>query len=75
MARDRQQAFRRLAEKRVNKTIKDIRSIGKLADRSNYTYTEDQSEKIINVLDQALEEVKGQFERRGEPDFNFSLDK
>lgn len=74
MDRDRQQAFQRLAVKRVNKTIKDIRSIGKLADCSNYVYTEEQSEKIISALFEALDEVKGQFERCGEPDIGFTLD-
>lgn len=50
-----------LANKRVNKTIKDIQLIGNLANKQNYDYTEQQAKKIIKALQQELDEVKHTF--------------
>ena len=74
MSRNRRESFVRLAEKRVNKTIKDIRLIGNLADRSNYRYDDEQVDKIVDALETELQSLKERFERQGEPDFNFRLD-
>ncbi len=53
--------FVELANKRVNKTIKDIQLIGNLANKQNYDYTEQQAKKIIKALQQELDEVKQNF--------------
>ena len=53
--------FIELANKRVNKTIKDIQLIGNLANKQNYDYTEQQSKQIIKALQQELDEVKQSF--------------
>jgi ABC-type Fe3+-hydroxamate transport system substrate-binding protein len=53
--------FIELANKRVNKTIKDIQLIGNLANKQNYDYTEQQAKKIIKALQQELDEVKQSF--------------
>ena len=53
--------FVELANKRVNKTIKDIQLIGNLANKQNYDYTEQQAKKIIKALQQELDEVKQSF--------------
>ena len=53
--------FVELANKRVNKTIKDIQLIGNLANKQNYEYTEQQAKKIIKALQQELDEVKHTF--------------
>lgn len=50
-----------LANKRVNKTIKDIRLIGNLANKQNYDYTEQQAKQIIKALQQELDDVKHSF--------------
>ncbi len=54
--------FKELAEKRVNRTIKDIRLIGNLSNRSNYAYTEDDIRKIFSVLERELKSQKQRFE-------------
>jgi len=41
--------FVKLAENRVARAIKDIRLIGNLSNRSNYTYSEDDVKKIVNL--------------------------
>ena len=53
--------FVELANKRVNKTIKDIQLIGNLANKQNYDYTEQQAKQIIKALQQELDEVKHSF--------------
>lgn len=53
--------FIELANKRVNKTIKDIQLIGNLANKQNYDYTEQQAKQIIKALQQELDDVKQSF--------------
>lgn len=73
MARDRRKSFVKLAEKRVNKTIKNIKLIGNLADRSNYCYDDDQVVKIIDALESEMIQLRARFERGGEIGAQFSL--
>lgn len=54
-----------LAEKRVTKALNDIRLIGNLSNRSNYSYTDEDARKIYKALRDAVEEVKNRFERKG----------
>lgn len=53
--------FVELANKRVNKTIKDIQLIGNLANKQNYDFTEQQARQIIKALQQELDDVKQSF--------------
>ena len=51
-----------LAQKRVNKTVNDIRLIGNLSNKTNYSYTEEDVKKIYSALRSALDEMKAKFE-------------
>ncbi len=62
--KDRQK-FVELAEKRVGRAIKDIRLIGNLSNKSNYTYSEDDVKKIIRALDLEVKKLKQRFENHG----------
>lgn len=75
MSREQDRAkFVELAEKRVNRAIKDIKLIGNLSNRSNYSYTEQDVRKITAALKKALDEMKGRFDSRGESvDTGFKL--
>jgi hypothetical protein len=55
-----------LAEKRVRRALKDIKLIGNLSNRSNYSYTDEDVKKIHRALQNAVNEVKARFERKGE---------
>ena len=57
----RREKFETLAEKRVIKAIKDLRLIGNLANRSNYSYDQKDAEKIIAVLESELKLLKRRF--------------
>lgn len=63
MARDSDRnKFVKLAEARVNKTLKDIQLIGNLSNRSNYDYTEADVEMIFKALSQEISACKKRFE-------------
>ena len=51
-----------LAQKRVNKTVNDIRLIGNLSNKTNYSYSEEDVKKIYSALKTALDEMKVKFE-------------
>lgn len=53
--------FRELAKSRVNKAIKCIQLIGNLANRSHYSYTEDETDQIMNALEKELRMTKQKF--------------
>lgn len=63
MKPDRRQKFVDLAEKRVNRAIKDIRLVGNLSNRSNYSYTEQDVKKITAALRKAVDDMKDRFDR------------
>ena len=54
--------FVRLAEKRVSRAIKDLRLIGNLANRSNYSYDRRDVEKIVRALESELKLLKRRFD-------------
>lgn len=60
--------FVKLAENRVARAIKDIRLIGNLSNRSNYTYSDEDVKKIVNILSTELANMKKRFETHNEPD-------
>jgi hypothetical protein len=61
MSKNREK-FIELAEKRVTKAIKDLRLVGNLANKTNYSYTDDDSKKILVVLENELKNVRRKFE-------------
>jgi len=58
--------FISLAEKRVTRAIKDLRLIGNLSNRSNYSYTEEDARKIMSALERELRSMKQRFNAKGE---------
>ena len=62
---DRREKFVELAEKRVSRTLKDIKLIGNLANRSNYSYTDQDIAKIYRALKAALDDLKVRFDSKG----------
>lgn len=57
--------FVELAEKRVSRAIKDIRLIGNLSNRSNYSYTQEEARKIVKALKDEVETVRVRFDTKG----------
>jgi hypothetical protein len=60
-ANDKAARFERLAERRVSETMKKMRLIGNLANKRNYTYTEEHVRQILDALEAELRQVKSRF--------------
>jgi len=75
MAREKdRQKFVQLAQKRVNRALKDIRLIGNLSNRTNYSYSDEDAKKINKALQSAVNDLKARFDRRGDDtDIEFKL--
>lgn len=65
MARSREK-FVELAEKRVNRAIKDLRLVGNLSNKTNYLYTQKDAEKIISVLEKEVKLLRSRFVSGGD---------
>lgn len=59
---ERRANFVRLAESRVNRAISDLRLIGNLSNRSNYSYEKTDINKIISVIEKEVRALKKRFE-------------
>lgn len=64
-SRKAREKFIELAEKRVSRAIKDIRLIGNLSNRSNYSYTQEDVRKIIGALKGEVDALKARFDATG----------
>tara|TARA_B100001175_G_C19476488_1_gene624631 strand:+ start:1274 stop:1489 length:216 start_codon:yes stop_codon:yes gene_type:complete len=62
-----------LAEKRVNKTLNDLKLIRNLSNKNSYEYTEEQSKKIIRALQQEIDLVKKSFQGSNNKETGFKL--
>lgn len=56
--------FRRIAPKRVERLLREIRLIGNLANRNHYDYTEDQIAKIFKAIESEVKTAQGKFSFR-----------
>lgn len=65
---DKQVRFERLAEKRVTEVVKRLRLIGNLANRHNYSYTDDHVRQILTALEQELRLLKARFQEEQQSD-------
>jgi hypothetical protein len=70
----KREKFVSLATKRVNRTIKDLRLIGNLSNRSAYAYTDEDVKKILRALQREVDAVKARFTGPGDlGDSEFTL--
>lgn len=54
-------AFKRLALRRTNNLINDIRLLGNLSNKRNYTYSEDDFKRIFNTVENEMKLAKSKF--------------
>lgn len=62
-------SFRRLATKRTQQALRQIRLIGNLSNRSNYAYEEKDVRKIFAALRQEMKETEILFQRSKDKKF------
>lgn len=60
----REEKFKRLANTRVNKTLKQIELIGNLSNKSIYQYTDADVAKIFREIDGAIRISKSRFKTK-----------
>lgn len=72
----RDEKFKRLAEARTNKALKQIKLIGNLSNKSSYKYNQDEVAVIFGALEAELGKARSRFENAGHVDkateFRFS---
>jgi len=66
MGNQRRENFVRLAVRRVNRAIRDIRLIGNLSNRSAYQYDEEDVRKIVRALQKEVDVLKARFHAPGD---------
>jgi hypothetical protein len=67
----KEQKFRRLAAYRANLILTDLRKLGNLANTGNYSYSQDDVNKLFNALEHALADTRALFKIRQHRGFNF----
>ena len=67
--------FVELAQKRVSRVVKDIRLIGNLSNRTNYSYTDEDVRKIVGALKSEISRLQKRFDTSiSDNDDSFKLD-
>ncbi|MGJ8641314.1 MAG: hypothetical protein ACSHYA_18130 [Opitutaceae bacterium] len=61
----RRQKFTDLAERRTTNAIKQIRLIGNLSNKGNYSYEEKDISKIVSALSSEIKTMKERFSSEG----------
>ena len=66
--RNKRKKFIELAEKRVNKALKQLQLIGNLSNKCNYEYDESDYKKIFRAIDEEVKSMKQKFIDAGKDD-------
>lgn len=61
MTETKKAAFKRLAMKRTNNLIKNIRLLGNLSNKRNYDYTDDDFKRIFSTVENEVKLAKSKF--------------
>lgn len=61
-AETKNERFRRLAQSRGNRLIREISLLGNLANRRNYSYTQEEVDRLFAPIVAELEEVRALFD-------------
>lgn len=66
--------FQRIAERRVNETLRAFRLLGNLSERRNYEYSDEQVQAIFQAIDREYQAMRTRFmagSRTAHEDFSF----
>jgi hypothetical protein len=53
--------FQRIAERRVNETIRALRLLGNLSDRRNYDYTPEEATLVLGAVEKEFRAFRARF--------------
>jgi hypothetical protein len=66
----RKERFRRVATKRTNNILRQIQILGNCSNKSSYSYTEEDIQKIFSAIDRELKISKAKFSNRSKTKFS-----
>jgi len=66
---NREQRFKRVAEKRTEKILNDFRILANCSNKSSYAYTEEDINKIFRAIDDELRHTKAKFKIKKQKKF------
>lgn len=66
---DKKERFKRLAVYRTNEVLKRLKILGNCANRSAYSYTEEEINKIFLAIERKVKEIKAKFHFPKEKEF------
>lgn len=69
----KRERFIKIAENRTNKIISTLKLLGNCANKSNYSYTDDEIKKIFVAIEQELKNTKLKFNEANSTKKDFSL--
>lgn len=61
----KQQNFKRIAENRTGKIVNSISKLHNLSNSSFYEYTDEQIDKMFDIIQKELDKQKEEFKRKG----------
>lgn len=69
----RNERFKRLANARMNKCLKQLQLIENLSNRSNYDWSEEEAKKIVATLKQSVASIEMKFKQNEDTKRTFKL--
>lgn len=67
---EKRERFVRLAEQRVNRTIRELKLIGNLSNRSAYSFEDEDVKKIFQSLQKEMDAARERFSHEGKAGSN-----
>ena len=58
---EKKERFVRLAEKRTNRILEQLRLLGNCSNKNNYSYTDEEVKKIFSVIESELKDTRAKF--------------
>ena len=65
----KQARFKRVAERRTNRILNDLRMLGNTSNKSLYSYSRADIDKIFNAIETRKTEIRAKFKTSGHDDF------
>lgn len=70
---EKKENFKRIAEKRTEKILNDLRLLGNLSNTSNYEYDQKDVDKIFSFIEDELKFTKDKFNKNNSKSKGFRL--
>ena len=75
MTSTKRERFVRIVERRVNKILNDLDSLGKCSNRKNYEYTSEDVREIFRAIENKVKTIKSLYESSNQTTNQFVLRK